>query len=78
MKPRKMTAQGMMRSDLSRLSATHGAADALVRPATTQRLTISRTGKGTTSVVPYRATKDAALAAEGEPSRPVAGSRFLI
>ena len=37
-----------------------------------------RIGKGTTSVVPLCAAKDAALAAEGEPGQLVAGSRFTI
>jgi hypothetical protein len=38
----------------------------------------SKIGKGTTSVVPLCAKKDAALAAEGDPDHLFARSRFII
>ena len=46
------------------LSVTHGAADALVPPAVTEKLIISKTGKSTTSVVPFGTSNAAASAAE--------------
>ncbi len=63
---------------MPRIFTNHVATDAFVRPAATQELATSKLGKGTTSVVPFSSTMDAALAAEGRLDHLDAGSRFTI